>query len=282
MLDAGIIQQTRHSSWCSNLVVARKKIGKIRICIDFRNLNTACTKENYPLPKMETLLQRVTGSGMISMLDGFSSYNHIRLKEEDRHKTNFTTPWGTFEYLRMPFGLSNVGATFQRAMDYAFRGLIGKLIEIYQDDLTVFSKDGKTHICHLSQFLDRCPEFGISLNPAKSVFGVTEGKLLGHIITKEGVKIGPKRVESIGKVPLPTTKKLLQSFLRQINFFHRFIPNYAEIMKPIYKLLKKDVKFEWNDESKRAFKQIKTAICEASVLVSPDYEKEFQIFSFAS
>jgi hypothetical protein len=105
MLDAGIIQQTRHSSWCSNLVVARKKTGNIRIYIDFRNLSTSCTKDNYPLPKMETLLQRVTGSRMISMLDGFSGYNQIRLKEEDSHKTTFTTPWGTFEYLRMPFGL---------------------------------------------------------------------------------------------------------------------------------------------------------------------------------
>jgi hypothetical protein len=282
MLEAGIIAQTRHASWCSNMVVARKKTGNIQICIDFRNLNIACTKDHYPLPKMETLLQRVTGPGMISMLDGFSGYNQIRLKAEDRHKTTFTTPWGTFEYLRMPFGLSNAGATFQRAMDYAFRGLIGKLIEIYQDDLTVFSKDGKTHIDHLRQVLDRCREFGISLNPAKSVFGVTEGKLLGHIITKDGVKLDPERVEAIGKVPLPTTKKLLQSFLGQTNFVHRFIPNYVEIMKPIYKLLKKDVKFEWNDESKRAFESIKTAICEAPVLISPDYEKDFQIFSFAS
>jgi hypothetical protein len=146
-------------------------------------------------------------------------------------------------------------------MDYAFRVLIGKLIEIYQDDLTVFSKDGKTHINHLRQVLDRCREFGISLNPAKSVFGVTEGKLLGHIITKDGVKLDPERVEVISKVPLPMSNKSLQSFIVQTNFVHRFIPNYAEIMKPIYKLLKKDVKFEWNDESKWAFEQIKTAIC---------------------
>jgi hypothetical protein len=281
MLEAGIIAQTIHSSWCSNLVVTRKKTGKIRICIDFRNLNIACTKDHYPLPKMETLLQRVIGSGMISMLDGLSGYNQIRLKAKDMHKTTFTTPWGTFEYLRMPFGLSNAGATFQRAMDYAFRGLIGKLIEIYQDDLTVFSKDGKTHINHFRQVFDRCREFGISLNPAKSVFGVTEGKLLGHIITKEGVNLDPERVEAIGKVPLPTSKKALQSFLGQINFVHRFIPNYAEIMKPIYKLLKKDVKFEWNEESRRAFETIKTAICEAPVLISPGYNKDFQIFSFA-
>jgi hypothetical protein len=212
---------------------------------------------------------------MISMLDGFSGYNQIKLKAEDRHKTTFTTPWGTFEYLRMPFGLSNVGATFQRAMDYVFRGLIEKLIEIYQDDLTVFSKDMKTHINHLRQVLDRCREFDISLNPSKSVFGVNEGKLLDHIITKDGVKLDPERVESIGKVPLPTSKKVVQSFLGQTNFVHRFIPNYAEIMKPIYKLLKKDVKFEWNEEGKRAFESIKTTICEALVLISPDYNKDF-------
>jgi hypothetical protein len=182
----------------------------------------------------------------------------------------------------MPFGLSNAGATFQRAMDYAFRGLIGKLIEIYQDDLTVFSKDGKTHINHLRKVLDRCREFGISLNPAKSIFGVTEGKLLGHIISKDGVKLDPEIIEVISKVPLPVSKKALQSFLGQTNFVHRFIPNYAEIMKPLYKLLKKDVKFEWNEESKQAFETIKTAICESLVLISPNYDKDFMIFSFAS
>ena len=101
------------------------------------------------------------------------------VRKEDQRKTTFTTPWGTFHYVRMPFDLSNAGDTFQRAMDYAFRGLIEKIIEIYQDDLTVFS-DGASHIKHLKQVFERCKEFGISLNPTKSVFGVTQGKLLGH------------------------------------------------------------------------------------------------------
>lgn len=163
MLAAGIIAQTRHLTWCSNLVIVRKKNGTIRLCVDFRNLNLACKKDNYP--NMETLLQRVTGSGMMSLLDGFSRYNQVWVKKEDRHKTTFTTPWGTFEYIRMPFGLTNAGATFQRAMDYAFKGLIEKFIEIYQDDLTVFSKDGTKHVNHLRQVFDRCREYGISLNP---------------------------------------------------------------------------------------------------------------------
>ena len=137
--------------------------------------NLACQKDNYPLPNMETLLQRVIGSTMMSMLDGFSRYNQVVIKDEDRHKTTFTTPWGTFEYLRMPFGLTNARATFQRAMDYAFKELIAKIIEIYQDDLTVFSKERSNHIDHLRKVFERCREFGISLNPAKSVLGIDEG-----------------------------------------------------------------------------------------------------------
>ena len=157
----------------------------------------------------------------------------------------------------MPFGLTNVDATFQRAMDFAFKGLIGKIIEIYQDDLTVFSKDGNSHINHLKQVFERYKEFGISLNPSKSIFGVTKGKLLCYIVSKDGVKIDPERVETIENIPFPTTKKSLQSFHGKINFVHRFIPNYAKIAKPIYKLLKKDVKFEWDEQEKKRMPYLK-------------------------
>ena len=180
------------------------------------------------------------------MLDGFSGYNQVLVKKEDQHKTTFTSPWGTFEYLRIPFGLLNAGATFQRAMDYAFNELIGKIIEIYQDDLTIFSKERSDHIAHLRKVFEKCRMYGISLNPSKSVLGIYEGKLLGHIISKNRVKIYPKRVEAIKRVFLSTNKKALQSFNGQINFIRRFIPNLAELMKPMQKLLKKDAKFEWD------------------------------------
>ena len=137
MLSAGIIAPTRNSLWCSNLVVVRKKNGSIRICIDSRNL---CLKDNYHFPNMETLLQRVTGSRMISMLDGFSSYNQVLVNKGDQHKITFTTPWGTYKFLRMAFGLLNAGATLKRAMDFSLKELIGKIIEIYQYELTIFLK----------------------------------------------------------------------------------------------------------------------------------------------
>ena len=144
----------------------------------------------------------------------------------------------------MPFGLLNVGGTFQRAMDYAFKELSGKFIEIYQDDLMVFSKERPSHIGHLKQVFERCRKYGISLNLAKFVFGIDEGKLLGHIISKDGVKIDPERIEAIKKIPFPKNFKSLQYFNGHINFIRRFIPNLAEYIKPLHKLLKKDAKFE--------------------------------------
>ena len=120
MYDVGIIVPLRYSKWVSNLVSVRKKTGEIRLCIDFRNLNKASLKYNYPLPKMDHILQRVVGSKIISLLDGFSGYNQVMVHPDDQHNTTFTTPWGTFMYVKIPFGLMNAGATFQRAMDIAF------------------------------------------------------------------------------------------------------------------------------------------------------------------
>ena len=128
LLDARIIFKVRHSAWVSNMVPVRKKSGEIRLCVDFRNLNHASDKDNYHVPPMEPLLQMVSGSELFSLLDGFSGYNQVLVAEEDRLKTTFRTKWGTFAYRRMPFGLINTGATFQRAMDIAFRGLIGEVL----------------------------------------------------------------------------------------------------------------------------------------------------------
>jgi hypothetical protein len=141
----------------------------------------------------------------------------------------------------------NVGSTFQRDMYYAFKDLNGKIIEIYQDDLTMFSKDRKDHVRHLRQFFYICRKYGIPLNPKKSIFGVDEGKSLGHVVPNEGVTIDPTRIEAIQNIPLSENKKAMQSFFGKINFIRRFIPNFFEITKPISNLLKKDKEFKWDD-----------------------------------
>ena len=162
----------RYSDWVSNPVPTRKKIREIRLCVDFRNLNKVSLKDNYPLPKMDHILQRVVGSSRISLLDGFSWYNQILVQEEDQAKTTFTTPWGTFMYVKMPFGLMNVEATFQRAMDIAFAKEIHDFLVIYLDDITVFSKTDNEHLDHLKQVFIKCRKYGISLNTKKSLFGL--------------------------------------------------------------------------------------------------------------
>jgi hypothetical protein len=281
LFDAKIIVSLRFSKWLANLVPVRKKSGEIRLCVDFRNLNQVSLKDNYPLPKMDHILQRVVGSQRMSMLDGYSGYNQVDVHPEDQEKTTFTTPWGTFMYAKMPFGLMNAGATFQMAMDIAFLKEKDEYVVIYLDDITKFSKTDPDHLQHLRKVFLKCRKFGISLNPKKSHFSMDEGKLLGHIILEKGIKIDPNRVAAIQQIGLPRNKKEIQSFLGKFNFLRRFITNFAEVVKYINSMLKKDNTFQWSMEAKQSFVSIKQALSEAPVLVSLNFGKDFMIFSFA-
>eukprot|EP00253_Pinus_taeda_P022655 PITA_22655 len=282
MYEAGIIKPIRFSEWVSNLVPTRKKTGEIRLCVDLRNVNKVSLKDNYPLPKMDHILQRVMGASRISLLDGFSGYNQILVHPDDQEKTSFTTPWGTFMYIKMPFGLKNAGATFQRAMDIAFAKEIHDFLVIYMDDLTVFSMSDKQHLDHLRQVFLKCRKYGISLNPKKSLFGLEEGKLLGHIISKDGIRIDPARIEAILQIPHPRSIKELQAFLGNINFLRRFISNLAELIRLLNNMLRKDSSIKWTVEAKQAFEEIKMALTRTPVLTSPQFDRDFIIFSFAS
>ena len=147
------------------------------------------------------------------------------------------TPWGTFSYRRMPFGMINDGAIFQRAMDIDFWGLLQRSVVVYLEDITIFTKKRHDHLLALRHVFDRCRKYGISLNPKKSVFAAPEGKLLGFIVSKDGTIIDPERVETIEKIVLPDSKKAMQSFLGKVNFVKRFIPNFAQIVRPLQDLV---------------------------------------------
>ena len=156
LLYAKIIFKVRHSEWVSNLVPMRKKSEEIKLCVDFRNLNRASDKDNYPVPPMEKILHMVSGSELCSLLDGFSSYNQVLVAKEDRLETTFRTKRGTSAYRRMPFGLINAGAIFQRAMDIDFHGMIGFSVVVYLDDITTFLKKREEHAFHLKNMFERC------------------------------------------------------------------------------------------------------------------------------
>eukprot|EP00253_Pinus_taeda_P028500 PITA_28500 len=230
---------------------------------------------------MDHILQRVVGSSRISLLDGFSGFNQIFVHPDDQDKTAFTTPWGTFKYVKMPFGLKNAGATFQREMDIAFAKEIHDFLVVYLDDLTPFSKSDQEHLKHLRQIFMTCRKYGTSLNPKKSLFPLEEGKLLGHIISKDGIIIDPERIQVILQIPYPRNIKEIQAFLGNINFLRRFIPNLAKLVRLLSNMLKKDAKVRWSLEAKQAFESIKTALNQTPVLTRPQFDRDFIIFSFA-
>jgi hypothetical protein len=167
-------------------------------------------------------------------------------------------------------------------MDITFIGEIDKFVVIYLDDITVFSRSDREHFEHLKRVFLKCRKFGVSLNPKKSLFSMQKGKLLGHIVSNEGVRIDPSRVESIQALSLPRSKKEVHSFLGKINFLRRFVFNFIELVKHITSMLRKRNKVKWTTEPRESFNQMKQALTEAPVLISPNYSKYVMIFSFAS
>lgn len=167
-------------------------------------------------------------------------------------------------------------------MDIAFSKEKDKYVVIYLDDITMFSKANPDHLHHLRKVFLKCRKFGISLNPKKSHFAMEEGKLLGHIISEKGIRIDPDRMETIQKIGLPKNKKEIQSFLDKVNFLRRFITNFVEVVKYINSMLKKDNTFQWSKEAKQSFVSINQALSEAPILVIPNFDKDFMLFSFAS
>jgi hypothetical protein len=196
LLKAGFIYPIHLTQWVSNPVSVDKKQGTIRVCTDFRDLNKACPKDNYPTPFIDQIIDECAGCEAFSFMDGFSGYNQIQIKPEDQHKTTFICPWGTFAYRKMPFGLKNAGATFQRAMSFAFHDL-KHIVEAYLDDLASCSRKRKDNPTHLRLIFERCRYFRIRLNPNKCSFCIMSGCLLGFIVSTTGIMVDPLKVEAI-------------------------------------------------------------------------------------
>ena len=215
MLKAGFIRPCRYAEWISSIVPVEKKDGRWRVAIDFRDLNRATPKDEYPMPVAETLINAAAGHKVLSFMDGNAGYNQIFMAPEDIHKTAFRVPSsvGLFEYVVMTFGLKNAGATYQRAMNYNFHDLIGKLVEIYIDDVVVKSASVEGHLEDLRRVLDRTRKFGLRMNPKKCAFGVTAGQFLGFLVHERGIEIGLKSQEAVRTMKPPTTMKELQSLI---------------------------------------------------------------------
>ena len=215
LLQAGFIRPARYVEWLSNIVPVLKKNGKLRVCIDFRNLNTASPKDEYPMPIADVLVDGVAGHKIFSFMDRHSSYNQIFIAEEDVHKTAFRCPGsiGTFEWVVMPFGLKNAGATYQRAMNLIFHDMIGKFMEVYIDDVVFKSQDFNTHLKNLEKAFLRMRKHKLKMNPLKCAFGVQAGNFLGFLVHNRGIEIDQNKAKAIMQAKPPSNKKELQRFL---------------------------------------------------------------------
>jgi hypothetical protein len=191
--------------------------------VDFRDLNRATPKDEYPMPVAETLINAAAGHKILSFMDGNAGYSQIFMASEDIHKTAFQVPRavGLFNYVVMTFGLKNAGTTYQRAMNYIFHDLIGKLVEIYIDNVVVKSASVEGHLGDVRQVLERTRRFGLKMNPKKCAFGVSAGQFLGFLVHERGIEIGLKSQEAVKTMVPPPTKKKLQQLIGKINFVRR-------------------------------------------------------------
>jgi hypothetical protein len=221
LLDARFIRPCRYTEWVSNIILMeRKNTDKIRVCIDFHNLNKATPKDEYPMAIDEMLINNASGHRVISFLDGNAGYNQIFMTEDDMSKMTFRCPGfiGLFEWAVMTFGLKNAGATYQRALNLIFLDLLGIILEIYIDDVVVKSDSIDNHLADLRLALERMRRYELKMNPLKYVFGVSADKFLGFIIYEHSVEIVPTEIESINKVQPPQYKNNMKKFIGKLNY----------------------------------------------------------------
>ncbi|WJZ81227.1 hypothetical protein VitviT2T_001080 [Vitis vinifera] len=300
LLQAGIIYPISDSLWVSPTQVVPKKSGITviqnekgeevstrltsgwRVCIDYRRLNLVTRKDHFPLPFMDQVLERVSGHPFYCFLDGYSGYFQIEIDLEDQEKTTFTCPFGTFAYRRMPFGLCNAPATFQRCMLSIFSDMVERIMEVFMDDITVYGDSYEECLLHLEVVLQRCIEKDLVLNWEKCHFMVQQGIVLGHIISKNGIEVDKAKVELIVKLPPPTNVKGIRQFLGHAGFYRRFIKDFSKISKPLCELLVKDAKFVWDEKCQKSFEELKQFLTTAPVVRAPNWKLPFEVMCDAS
>jgi hypothetical protein len=286
MLKDKIIQES-HSPWSAPVHLVPKKMDasgqqKWRMVIDYRRINEITIDDRYPLPNINDLFDMLGKSTYFTTLDLASGYHQIEVQEEDRPKTAFSTPFGLYEFNRMPFGLKTAPATFQRAMDNVLRGLQGIHCLVYLDDVIIFSKSLTEHVQKLKAIFDRFRETNLKVQLDKSHFLRKEVLYLGHTITSEGLKPNDDKIEAILKYPLPESVTQIKSFLGLIGYYRKFIKDFAKITKPFTSCLKKGRKIVINEEYLQAFETCKKILTNAPLLQFPDFTKQFILTTDAS
>ena len=282
MMDDDIIQPSK-SGWASPIVLAKKKDGSVRFCVDYRKLNEVTRKDAYPLPRIDDTLEMLSGSQLFSTLDLASGYWQVELEEEDRAKTAFCTNEGLFEFKVMPFGLCNAPATFQRLMDVVLSGLQWTSCLVYLDDIIVMGRTFEEHLSNLDSVFARIREAGMKIKPAKCVFLREKVQYLGHIVSKDGIEADPDKLRKVQCWPTPRNVREVQQFLGLANYYRRFIRNFAEVARPLHRLTERSAfVFQWTIQCQESFNLLRELLSSPPILSYPDFKKPFILDTDAS
>lgn len=280
-LAKGYIQPSRAPGG-AGVFFAKKKDGGLRLVVDYRALNAITRKDSYPIPLTAELIDRLKAAKIFTTLDVRQGYYNLRIRAGDEWKTSFRTRYGQFEFLVMPFGLSNAPAAFQRMVNSLFHDLVDVSVVLYLDDIIIFSEDPAQHDDHVREVLRRLRDADLFLKPEKCAFRTTEVDYLGLKISPGQIAMDPVKVSGITNWPTPRNLRHVNQFLGFCNFYRRFVENYANITRPLERLKQKDVAWRWGEEEDGAFERLKSAFTSAPILMMPDVAAPFVVETDAS
>ena len=282
LIDHQFIQPSK-SPFGAPVLFVKKKDGSTRMCIDYRALNKITIKNKYPLPRVDELLDRLHGAKWFSKIDLKSGYHQVRIAERDVPKTAFRTRYGHYEFLVLPFGLTNAPATFMQMMNAIFHANLDDFVIVFLDDILIFSKTEEDHARHIEEVLKVLRKHQLYAKESKCEFFKQKMAFLGYLVTKDGITMDPDKVKAIVDWPNPLkTVKDVRSFLGLAGYYRRFVKGFSKIAAPLTELLKKDVNFKWTENENSAFEQLKNSITSAPILISPDPNKPYVVTTDAS
>ncbi|XP_057808403.1 uncharacterized protein LOC131022873 [Salvia miltiorrhiza] len=281
LLDLGFIRPSV-SPWGAPVLFVKKKDGTMRMCIDYREINKITLKNKYPLPRIEDLFDQLKGASVFSKIDLRSGYHQLKIKQEDIPKTAFRTRYGHYEFVVVPFGLTNAPAVFMDLMNRVFHPYLDKFVLVFIDDILVYSQNQAEHEKHLRIVLETLRTEQLYGKFSKCEFWLNEVTFLGHVVSSEGIKVDPAKVQTVQEWKAPTNPNEIRSFLGLAGYYRRFIEGFSKIARPMTQLLRKGSKFTWTGECEESFQELKRKLTTAPVLAVPEANKGYDIYTDAS
>jgi hypothetical protein len=255
--DAKVVREVKYSVWLANTVPVKKKNGKWRMCVEFTDLNKACKKADFPLERVDKIVDDAANSEMLSLLDMFLGFHQIRVRREDEEKTSFITPFGTFCFVRMPEGLKNARFIFSRMIAIVLHPQLRRNILAYVDDIVAKSVQRKDHISDLAETFANLRATNLRLNPEKCVFGIHKGKFFGCLVSTKGIEANPNKIKALIEMQDPVSVKDVQKLTGRVAALNIFIPRAAERNLPFFQVLRITKNFQWSETQKQAFQELK-------------------------